>query len=217
MRHAACYEPQCIPAGQIYYFRTGHGAQYVHAHLARLRFARLCLENSLGGVDIADILLRSFPTIILCNTPRAHSSYRDWPHVRSGPSSHSTHSLSLSRTRPIYRTRLRNRTGLLTGSLPEFWIARKNGLAIRQNFPPLTLSIMPRRFSTLSPRRERNYTLDCKVETKGYAIFNAPVDSIGFIQLIVARVDRNFNLIKLQLVFLFEIYVSILRFLLFQK
>lgn len=96
MRHAACYEPQCIPAGQIYYFRTGHGAQYVHAHLARLRFARLCLENSLGGVDIADILLRSFPTIILCNTPRAHSSYRDWPHVRSGPSSHSTLSLSLS-------------------------------------------------------------------------------------------------------------------------
>lgn len=76
---------------------------------------------------------------------------------------------------------------------------------------------MPRRFSTLSPRRERNYTLDCKVETKGYAIFNASVDSIGFIQLIVARVDRNFNLIKLQLVFLLEIYVSILRFLLFQK
>lgn len=109
---------RCIPAGQIYYFRTGHGAQYVHAHLARLRFARLCLENSLGGVDIADILLRSFPTIILCNTPRAHSSYRDWPHVRSGPSSHST--LSLSRTRPIYRTRLRNRTDYSQySSLPE--------------------------------------------------------------------------------------------------
>lgn len=135
MRHAAYYAPRCIPAGQIYYyFRTGHGAQYVHAHLARLRFARLCLENSLGGVDIADILLRSFPTIILCNTPRAHSSYRDWPHVRSGPSSHSTLSLSLVRVQftvracEIVRITHQFFATVARGS-------RERTASIRQNFP----------------------------------------------------------------------------------
>lgn len=152
MRHAAYYAPRCIPAGQIYYyFRTGHGAQYVHAHLARLRFARLCLENSLGGVDIADILLRSFPTIILCNTPRAHSSYRDWPHVRSGPSSHSTLSLSLSYASNLPYA-LAKSYGLLTSSLPQLPGDReKERPRDKAKFSPLTLSIMPRRFSTLSP------------------------------------------------------------------